>query len=64
MICHMKQNQAMVKKVFLCADIHYFERLNYVCFHCVLFPSLLGVEYFKVSVGWLEYLGDEKYIQH
>ena len=28
MICDRKQNQAMGKKVFLCADIHYFERLN------------------------------------
>ena len=28
LICDRKQNQAMGKKVFLCADIHYFERLN------------------------------------
>ena len=28
MICDRKQNQALGKKVFLRADIHYFERLN------------------------------------
>ena len=28
LICDRKQNQAMGKKVFLRADIHYFERLN------------------------------------
>ena len=54
MICDRKQNQAKGKKVFLCADIHYFERLNWVCFDCVLFPSLLGVKYFLMSLrgGW------------
>ena len=46
MICDRKQNHVMGKKVFLRADIHYFERLNSVCFHCVLFPGLLGVKYF------------------
>ena len=46
LICDRKQNQAMGKKAFLCADIHYFERLNWVCFHCVLFPSLLDVKFF------------------
>ena len=59
MIFDRKQNQAMGKKVFLRADIHYYF-VSIVSF----FQAFWVLNIFKVSEGWLEYLGNEKCVQH